>query len=160
MMSMKYTSSQINAMSWKEWTETMAKELNDAGFRTNGVKILDDGTLEKGLVPFSVNGEPKYFLLGSVDKAEEIEYLKSLGLLNNGRCPMCGEKIIGNPGRFTSGYDSNYHFQVCQNCVRNGNRTYVNPANNQGCMIALVLFPWNIIKHILCQILYRSGIVA
>ena len=49
---MKYTSSQINAMSWKEWTETMAKELNDAGFRTNGVKILDDGTLEKGLVPF------------------------------------------------------------------------------------------------------------
>ena len=85
---MKYTSSQINAMSWKEWTETMAKELNDAGFRTNGVKILDDGTLEKGLVPFSVNGEPKYFLLGSVDKAEESEYLKSLGLLNNGRCPM------------------------------------------------------------------------
>jgi hypothetical protein len=133
---MKYTSNQINAMSFLEWTESMADELNKAGY------------MEEGKVPYSVS-EPKYFLLGSVTKAEEIEHLKSLGLLNNGRCPMCGSKIVDSPGRFTSGYDYNYHFQVCQNCVRRRKGISVNSASKQGCIIALLLFPWNILKSVL-----------
>lgn len=30
---MKYTSEQINKMSWQEWNETMAEELNRKGFK-------------------------------------------------------------------------------------------------------------------------------
>ena len=30
---MKYTKSEIRKMSWYEWNETMAKELNEAGFK-------------------------------------------------------------------------------------------------------------------------------
>lgn len=145
---MKYTSSQINAMSWNEWNEAMAKELNEAGFRHYGIHIEEDRSLKKCLVPYKAGDDPKVFLLGTVEKAEEIDYLKSIGLLNNGRCPMCGKEIIGSPGRFTSGYDPNYHFQVCQNCVQHGRRTSVNPANNQGCMLALLFFPWNVLKYI------------
>lgn len=148
---MKYTSEQVKAMSWREWTETMAKELNEAGFKHMGI-TLDPETraLGKELQPYSVGDDadgPKLFLLGSVESSKEIDYLKNIGLLNNGRCPMCGNVINGNPGRFTSGYDPNYHFQVCQNCVNKGRRNSVNPAN-QGCIIALLLMPFNLLKHI------------
>lgn len=145
---MKYTSNQINAMSFLEWTESMANELNKAGYMEESIKMSEDRVPQKCRVPYSVS-EPKYFLLGSVTKAEEIEYLKSLGLLNNGRCPMCGSEIIGSPGRFTSGYDHNYHFQVCQNCVKRRKGVSVNAVSKQGCVIALLLLPWNIIKSVL-----------
>lgn len=139
---MKYTSEQINAMSWREWTETMAKELNDAGFQYKGIG--------NKLEPYSVGKEeddPKMFLLGSVENPEEITYLKNIGLLNNGRCPMCGNKIIGTSGKFTSGYDSNYNFQVCQNCVNKRKRVSIN-SSNQGCIIALLFMPFNLMKHV------------
>ena len=145
---MKYSSSQINAMSWKEWAEAMANELNKAGYTMNSISIAKDGTLGNVKAPYKVLDDPKYFLLGSVEKAEEITYLKRLGLLNNGRCPMCGNPIKGNPGRFTSGYDYNYHFQVCQNCVQRRNGTPTKSTNSQGCMIALALLPWSIVKYI------------
>lgn len=138
----QYTSEQIEAMSWREWTETMAKELNEAGFKCKGVS--------NKLQPYTVwEGEdsPKLFLLGSVEKVEEITYLKNIGLLNNGRCPMCGGMIKGTPGRFTSGYDPNYHFQVCINCVRKRNGIHVN-SNNQGCVVALLLMPFHLFKYI------------
>ena len=32
---MKYTSQQINRLFWQEWNELMAKELNDAGFKSS-----------------------------------------------------------------------------------------------------------------------------
>lgn len=139
---MKYTSEQINAMSWREWTETMAKELNGAGFQYKGI----GNKLESYSVGKEEDG-PKLFLLGSVENSEEITYLKNIGLLNNGRCPMCGNKIVGTPGRFISGYDSNYHFQVCQHCINKRKRVSVN-SSNQGCIIVLLLIPFNIIKHI------------
>ena len=135
----RYTSEQINAMTFKEWVEVMADELNKAGY-----KYIGAGGKQE---PFSVLDEPKYFLLGNIDKAEEIDYLKNIGLLNNGRCPMCGNKIIGSPGRFTSGYDLNYHFQVCQNCVQNWKGKRIKSSQNQGCIVAVLLLPWNIIKY-------------
>lgn len=91
-------------------------------------------------------GEDINHILGTVDGAPEYEHLKKVGLLNNGRCPMCGEPIYGNPGRFTSGCDYNAHFQICQNCVNKGRRTSVNPANRQGCIIALLFLPYYLIK--------------
>lgn len=137
---MKYTSEQINAMSWREWAETMAKELNEAGFQYRGIG--------NKLEPYSVGKAedgPKLFLLGSVENSEEITYLKNIGLLNNGRCPMCGNKIIGASGRFTSGFDSNYHFQVCQSCVNKRKRVSIN-SSNQGCIVALLLMPLSIVN--------------
>ena len=131
---MKYTSQQINCLSWQEWNELMAKELNNAGFKSRwGDYDADD--------------EPSLFIHGMGEK--EVAYLKELGLLNNGRCPQCGNVITGNPGRFTSGYNPNLHFQICQNCVSRGKRTSVNPANNAGgCMVALLMIPWHLIKNI------------
>ena len=137
---MKYTSEEINRISWQEWNELMAKELNEAGFRR---ECTYGG--EKYTSPYEADDEPMLFIHGLGE--EEVNYLKSVGLLNNGRCPQCGRPINGNPGRFTSGFNHNLHFQICQTCVSRGKRTSVNPANNsQGCMIALLLLPIQLLK--------------
>lgn len=146
---MKYLSSQVNQMTWPEWNDTMAKELNDAGFRARGYNS-ETGKWEDNRALFQAYpSEPKTFILGAVGGTEEINYLKQIGLLNNGRCPKCGNPIKGNPARFTSGYDNNCHFQICQNCCSHGRKTSINPANNSGCMLALILLPWYMIKSIL-----------
>jgi hypothetical protein len=143
---MKYTSEQVCQMSWAEWNDIMAKELNEAGFRARGFNP-DSGKWENNRELYNADSlEPKFFILGTVDGASEFDHLKKVGLLNNGRCPMCGEPILGNPGRFTSGYDCNAHFQICQNCANIGRRTSLNPANNKGCFIALLLLPYYLLK--------------
>ena len=120
---MKYTSEQLRQLTLKEWTEAMAEELNKAGFLARGFN-QNTGRFEKNQEPYKIYDEatPSSFILGAVDSAPEIEHLKSVGLLNNGRCPMCGKPFLEMPGRFTSGFDSNIHFQICQNCVKNKGR--------------------------------------
>ena len=143
---MKYTAEQVRQMSWPEWNDAMAKELNEAGFKARGFNP-ELGRWEKNRKPYKANpNDPSVFILGHVDGAEEYEHLKRVGLLNNGRCPMCGDAIYGNPGRFTSGYDHNAHFQICQKCANKGRRTSLNPANNKGCLFTLLFFPYYVIK--------------
>lgn len=139
---MKYQSSQINEMSWQAWNEVMAEELNKAGFKAkefDGQKWTKTGKYDAG-------DDPSLFVLGTIEDSNAISYLRDIGLLNNGRCPMCGGPIIGKPGRFTSGYNPNFHFKICQNCVssRGGMRRGV--PQSSGCMIALLLLPWQLLK--------------
>lgn len=141
---MKYTAQQINQLSWQEWNALMAKELNAAGFKT---KEFTGQRWEK-TGKYDASVDPELFSV-QLD-AEAIEYCKQLGLINNGRCMMCGGRIVGNPGRFTDGFNHNIHYQMCQNCVSRGKRMSVNPANNNsGCMVALLLLPLHIIKSFL-----------
>lgn len=138
-------------MTWSEWNQAMADELNEAGFKAKGFN-QELGRWEKNSSPYDAHIDPKYFMLGVVEGAPEVSYLKDIGLLNNGRCPMCGGKIIGSPGRFTSGSDPDLHFQICQKCVNHGRKTSMNPANNTGCLVALLLLPWNLIKSVASHI--------
>lgn len=131
---MKYSAEEIKAMSYSEWMETIAKELNAAGFKTRGIayKVYDAST----------------FFLGAINDAKAMDYLKSVGLVNNGRCPMCGGPIKGTPSRFTDGMNPNLNFHICSSCRREGQRMSINPANNSGCMLTFVLLPWYVIKDI------------
>lgn len=134
-------------MSWQEWNEAMADELNQKGFKTAVIQIDERGALSNQLGEYEAGDDPKLFVLGTIKDSAAISYLKDVGLLNNGRCPMCGRPINGNPGRFTSGYDSNYHFQVCQNCVKTRVRTRnARTSSGSGCVISLFLFPWYLLK--------------
>lgn len=113
----KYTSSYLNSITWLEWNNIMAKELNDAGFKRSRWDS-SKGCYES--VHFVTSSEnPHSFILGEVSKYEEIEYLKNKQLLNNGRCPKCGNPIIGNPCRFTSGNDNRINYHICQSCAKN-----------------------------------------
>ena len=112
-----YSSSYINSISWLEWNNIMAKELNDGGFKRSRWDS-SKGSYER--VQFVTCAEnPQSFILGEVSKYEEIEFLKNKKLLNNGRCPKCGNPIIGNPCRFTSGKDNRINYHICQSCAKN-----------------------------------------
>lgn len=142
----KYSLSQVKNMTFRQWIETIVKELNSAGFRARGY----NSKIQKWQNNFSLYevGEPETFFLGELVDVDAVEYLKEIGLVDNGKCPLCGNNIEGNPGRFTDGYNSSLHFQICQNCVSQGKRVSVNPANNTGCIISLLLMPWYLVKNI------------
>ena len=143
--SMKYTAEQVNSMPYLEWMQTIAKELNDAGFLTKG--------MGGARVPYQVyEQDPRYFFLGSINDSDAMDYLKELGLVNNGRCPMCGAEIKGEPWRFTDGYNSSLNFHICKRCAKEGGAMSVNPANHTGCLVAILLAPWATIKSLISQL--------
>ena len=146
---MKFTSSQVLSMSWKEWNETMAEELNKAGFKGVGYNH-EKHRLERGFAPYYASDDLSSFILGTVGREQEITYLKSIGLLNNDRCPLCGGSINNKPATYTDGYNEKMTFHICQSCCSHGQRTSVNPANNPGCgcMVGLLLIPYHLVKTI------------
>ena len=134
-------------MSWQEWNEAMAEELNQKGFKAK--EFNQDEHRWKKTGKYKAGDDPKLFVLGTIEDSDAISYLKDVGLLNNGRCPMCGGPIYDNPGRFTSGYDPNFHFQICQNCVKSrGGLRKSNSTSGSGCIVALILFPWYLLKNL------------
>lgn len=79
---MKYTSEQINKMSWQEWNETMAEELNRKGFKAKEFNSDEHRWTKTG--KYVAGDDPKLFVLGAIEDSEAISYLKDIGLLNNG----------------------------------------------------------------------------
>ena len=147
MDSKAYSQADVLSMSWHEWNATMAKELNEAGFLGYGFNP-QTRRIEKNQAPYSADPDsPSSFINGAVDTAPEIDYLKNIGLLNNGRCPMCGEPFYGEPGRFTNGFNYNIHFQICQECVnsKGGTKTLRRQLGLIGCVISLILLPIQIV---------------
>lgn len=137
----KYTSQEINRLSWQEWNELMADELNNAGYKSRPGTQWEHS--------YEAGDEPEFFILGEVSGRDEINYLKDIGLLNNGRCPMCGKPIYSNPGRFTEGSDHECHFQICQNCASTRGGMIKPNQPHGGCLIALLLFPLALIRGII-----------
>ena len=131
---MKYSSYQINNMSWQEWNETMAKELTAAGFK--GRELVDGKWQDMG--PVKADFEPEFFISSNVGNVDRLNYLKELGLINNGRCPMCGKKIDGTPGRYTNRFNPDYHYQICQNCAGTRGGLKRQASQSGGCMFVFM----------------------
>lgn len=127
-----YSAEEVNSMSYREWMETIAKELNAAGFKGKGYSSVERGWI-KIEAPYEV-GEVKYFFMGSINDANAMNYLKSIGLVNNGRCPMCGSPIKGTPSQFTSGMNPNLNFYICNSCRKEGQRISVYHNRNSCCL--------------------------
>ena len=143
---MKYSSNQINSMTWQQWNETMAKELTAAGFK--GRDYIDGRWQECG--PVVAGNEPRFFISSVITDVDRLNYLKELGLIDNGRCPMCGGKIVGTPGRYTNRFDKNFTHQICQNCVQSRGGLKKTSSNNSsqssGCMVTLMVIAISVIS--------------
>lgn len=150
---MKYTAAQIKNISWSEWNTIMAEELNKAGFLGPGYNP-EKHRLDNHCQPYKADGPNSEFILGKVTGLNEINYLKDIGLLNNGRCPLCGGIIGEKFGTFTDGFNQNKNFQICNSCYKIGRRTSINPANNNGCgcITALLFMPYTLIKAVITNI--------
>lgn len=134
---MKYSSDEIRNIPWTQWNELMAQELNDAGFRTQGMN-KDSGRIEPDQALFTNwNQDPSTFIV-TVDTPEKINYLKGLGLLNNGRCPMCGGIIEGLPASFHLRNNPYYNYHICNNCATSNQRRQKEGSSGCG-LFAIVL---------------------
>lgn len=147
----RYTSEQVNAMSYREWMETIAKELNNAGYKGRGFNEKT-GRLEANCVPYEV-GDLRFFFQGAINSAEHLNYLKSIGLINNGRCPLCGAQIKGTVFTFTDGFHPDQTYHICKSCYKEGASSSINPANRTGCLVALLLLPVTAIRSFFSSII-------
>lgn len=143
---MKYTKEKLATMSYVEWMKAIAEELNAAGFKTSGYS-KENGRFMNNIAPYEVHNA-NYFFMGAINDPKAMDYLKSIGLVNNGRCPMCGGEIKGLPSTFTCGNNPNLNFQICSSCRKEGERISLNPAQNSGCLLALALIPWHLVKSL------------
>lgn len=80
METMKYTRNQVGNMSSMTYLETMCQELKKAGFHAK----------QRGNRP-PHEYEPHDAVFGGdiVFNIEAVCYLRNIGLLDNGKCPMC-----------------------------------------------------------------------
>ncbi len=83
-------------------------------------------------------------------------YINSLGLINRGFCPYCGETPISNDFSFTHyGYKTN----ICESCVEKGKMTQKALKAKGGCYIATVCYGDEQSQNVILLKWYRDAIL-
>ncbi len=162
----KYSREDIHNMSFEQLCQTICDKLNDNDFEYYiewggkmegpfGFSIEPNDTIRPGLVRIFLSHIPK----------DGIDYLREIGLLNNGRCALCGADI--ESGEYVCA-EKNGTYHICRRCnlglgpdakisesvakrgnsyIGSPNRTeLIDRANNKGCLVAALLFPLYILK--------------
>ena len=144
---MKYSSEDLENMSYSIWMESIAQELNAAGYTTKGFK-KEGKLIVPGNVPYEVY-DINTFFEGSINDPNAMDYLKSIGLVNNKRCPLCGSIIKGSPSQYTYSLNPSLNYHICSSCRKEGQNytIHTNPIKSSGCIVAIFLIPWHIIKY-------------
>lgn len=110
---MKYTAEQIKDLTLLEWTELMAKELNDKWYRKRYI-VAETGQFSHR--PYHAVNDLQYFLFEEVNRFDEIDWLIHIGLLNSGRCSLCGDMLTKKPLMYRAASGVNHEVQVCEKC--------------------------------------------
>lgn len=109
---MKYSAEQIRNLSILEWTSLMAEELNEKGF------CKRDYDFKTGRIsrPYQGRKSLRGFLFDEVNSWDEIDYLREIGLINNGRCSLCGKPLKRKPKIYNKPNGLHLQFEVCNRC--------------------------------------------
>ena len=135
----KYTREQVKAMTQKEYESAICNELNAAGFRNeyNGeyLEYEPDESTFGGAIVFDLKA---------------VNYLKQIGLLDNGKCPMCSIREDELQYKLQN-QNSGVVYHVCKSCYKE----YAQQERAKrgcGCCIGIIiiiaLLIWGIIKLI------------
>lgn len=106
---MKYSEEQLSELKYKDYILLMAKELNDNGYTDDNGKPYSVSTNVHGdfVSDFSIG-----FVL-SLKDPKAVDFLKEIGLLNNGRCPLTGLLISNGCRRiYTSENSKSITFEI------------------------------------------------
>lgn len=135
--SMKYSREQVKAMTQDEYEFAICKELNDAGFRQefHGEKIeyQPDESTFGGAIVFD---------------PEAVIHLKRVGLLDNGKCPMCSVREDNLMYKLQN-QQSGAIYHVCKSCYKlyaRQERTKRGCGCCLGMIIIISLIIWGILK--------------
>ena len=102
----RYTREEVKSMTPQDYESTICRELNTAGYRTE----FQGKTMEYEPDPCVFGGDIVFNL-------DAVNYLKNIGLIDNGKCPMCCEReddLICKLQSMHSGAE--YH--VCKPCYK------------------------------------------
>lgn len=136
---MKYSREYIEGLMYKDYILLMAEELNNNGFTDNEKKYEVGTDVNGNFVSDFFRG----FVLSMKDK-KAVNYLKEIGLLNNGRCPLTGLMISSaSKTTFTSEYNSSITYDINSMWLE-----YTKVKRNWGCFIAPVIIVAGIILGI------------
>ena len=134
---MKYTRETVKAMTQDEYESAICEELNDAGFRSEFRGELHEYVPNESTFGGAIVFDPK-----------AVDYLKQIGLLDNGKCPMCSvreDDLQYKLQNQTSG--AVYH--VCKSCYKQ----YAQQERaKRGCgcclgiIVIVILIIWGIVK--------------
>lgn len=107
---MEYTSDYINSLSFAEYIKLMATELNENGFKENGqyeyCSFENDPAMQR------------LFMMGPINDPKAMAFLKSKGLIENGRCPSCGAPMSVYRYTWSDIRDPSKKFYVCYGCAK------------------------------------------
>ena len=119
----------------EEYYQFLCDKLNEQGFKENWCNEL---------VPWEVRDSSTF--LSNLTANRELEFhaykfLKDNGFFNMGICPRCGAPLKIAKYNFTSGFNSNINYPICDDCYNSGRRMSINPASDKkGCYIATVCY--------------------
>ena len=136
---MKYTREQVKAMTQEEYESTLCNELNAAGFRSEFHGEYHEYQPDESTFGGAIVFDPK-----------AVDYLKQIGLLDNGKCPMCSvreDDLQYKLQNQTSG--AIYH--VCKSCYKQ----YAQQERaKRGCgcclgiIVIVILIIWGLVKSL------------
>ena len=136
---MKYAREQVKAMTQDEYESAICKELNDAGFmhefHGEQLEYYPDESTFGGSIVFD---------------PEAVNYLKRVGLLDNGKCPMCSVREDDLMYKLQNQH-SGAIYHVCKSCYKQYARQEQEKRAKGCCLIVIILIAlviWGLVKLI------------
>lgn len=102
----KYTRDQVKAMTQDEYESAICDELNAAGYRSEFHGKLLEYEPDEATFGGSIVFDP-----------EAVNYLKQIGLLDNGKCPMCSVREDDLVYKLQNQH-SGAVYHVCKSCYK------------------------------------------
>lgn len=136
---MKYTREQVKAMTQDEYESAICDELNAAGFRSEFHGEFHEYQPDESTFGGAIVFDPK-----------AVEYLKQIGLLDNGKCPMCSVKEDELQYKLQN-QNSGVVFHVCKSCYKQYARQ---ERAKRGCgccigiIVIIVILIWGVVRLI------------
>lgn len=134
---MKYSREKVRAMTQYEYESAICKELNEAGFRHEfhgeQLKYQPDWSTFGGSIVFDLKA---------------VNFLKRVGLLDNGKCPMCSSREDDLAYKLQNQH-SGAIYHVCKSCYKRYSgqeQTKRGLGCCLGIIVVIVIFVLGIIK--------------
>jgi hypothetical protein len=132
---MKYISTAIENISHQQFVSLICQELNEAGYKikriAGGESVYEEYEAHEDIVIVDV-----------IKDTTALKYLKDIGLLDNGKCPQCGN-LMNNKYTFTSGFSPYGSYYICKNCFDKGKSMQggsKGQKGNSGCLLFVLIF--------------------
>lgn len=124
---MKYSKEKLNNLTYKDYILLMAEELNKNGFTDKGKKY----EVSTDVYGNFVSDFFRAFVLSMEDKGA-VDFLKEIGLLNNGRCPLTGLMYSQlSQTSYTSEHNPSINYEINRKWLE-----YTKGKRNWGCILS------------------------